>query len=236
MELAAETKASTLALELADTLARINSRSATHVKLSTMTIVARTTVHRVCRDSMAIAASLVDGDGPLGLSVSKHRKRPRLTFYNQITLKHGSKSIKVFDNGTMHVTGCASLEEFSRVVKAVCTLMEETAGIAECVRVTDFDIQMMNLNLCAGKPLYLREMHDICSSMGLTASYDADVYPGLNVKLMVGDRRVTVLMFKSGKVIMTGAKAPTELDEAHKIITDVLARSSGDVDVAVDVE
>lgn len=225
MEAAAEAKAGRLAADLDEAMARINARSATRVTLSTMTITARTTAPKVCRDSMAIAAALVDGDGPLGPCASKRRKRPRATFYNQITLRHGSKSIKVFNNGTVHVTGCASIPEFSRVIGSVCKLMEDTAGIADTVRITDFDVQMINLNFSAGKPLFLREMHDACAAQGFIASYDADVYPGLNVKLPVGggQRRVTTLMFKSGKVIMTGAKSPAELDEAHEVIAGILA-------------
>ena len=103
--------------------------------------------------------------------------------------------------------------------------MEDVAGIeadGPRVMVTSFDVQMINLNFDAGMHLYLQGLCDACVSRGLVASYDSDVYPGLNVKLVADGQRVTVLLFRSGKVIMTGAKSAAQLYEAHLAITDVL--------------
>lgn len=227
MEQGARDKAGALARDLEDALRRINGRTyaciaPTPVALSTMTITARTSATSVCRDSMMIAASLVDGDGPIGLASSKKRKRPMATFYNQVTLRYDTKSVKVFNNGTMHITGCRSPADFVEVASTVCGLMENTAGVAEDVRVLDFQVQMINLNFGVGRELFLQDLRDACAGLGLIASYDSDVYPGLNVKTEVDGQRVTILMFKSGKVIMTGAKTPRHLEEAHRVITAIL--------------
>lgn len=221
--------------EIDAALVRINSRpyaqlQPTPATISTMTVTATLNVSRVCRDSMAIALSVVDGDGPLTVSskhAAKRRKRPSSVFFNQITMRHGTKSVKVFYNGSMHVTGCTSLAEFWKVATAVCAFMGDVAGIettdktgAVCIQ--HFNVQMINMNFGAGKGLFLQELRDTCASLGYIASYDSDTYPGLNIKLPVGDRRITVLMFKSGKVIITGAKTADELDRAHAMITKVL--------------
>jgi len=223
--------------QLTRALETINSRRfknlvPTPATVSTITITSSLNAHRVCRDSMAIAMSLVEGDGPLAPGDSKVRKRKRTAeFFNQVTLRHGSKSIKVFKNGSMHFTGCTSLQQFSDIATSVCTMMRDVAGIEAAdgstdLHIRDFDIQMINLNFGFGKTLYLRGLRDRCTGLGYTASYDADTYPGLNVKLPVGERRVTVLIFKSGKVIITGAKTPHELEQAHAMITEVLDHDS----------
>lgn len=236
METAA-TRARELARDLDACLGRINActyaaLTPTRATISTMTITARLNVQRVCRDSMLIALALAEGgdDTPLTSIPERKthkRKRPCSVFFNQVTLRHGTKSIKVFDNGSVHVTGCTSPRQFLEVADAVCKFMGDIAGIqtvdgGDNVRLLDFDVQMINLNFGVERRLYLQGLRDEYAALGYVASYDSDTYPGLNVKLPVGDRRVTALLFKSGKVIITGAKTSEELEAAHAMVTRVL--------------
>lgn len=216
---------------LTHALRTINARSfvnlmPTKATISTMTITASLNVRRVCRDSVMIALSLIEGDGPLRTSEKPAKRRRTSVFFNQVTIRHGTKSVKVFDNGSMHVTGCTSPTEFLTISSAVCALLGDVAGVetkdGTRVTVTGFDVQMINLNFGAGRQLFLRELRDKCAALGYTASYDADTYPGLNVKIPVANRRITVLIFKSGKIILTGAKTGEELERAHAAIMAVL--------------
>ena len=219
--------------DLTAALRNINSRKfrvlkPTAAAVSTITITSALNVKKVCRDSMLIALSLIDGDGALSSGESRKRKRKRTAeFFNQVTMRHGTKSIKVFGNGSMHFTGCTSLQQFAHIAEEVCAMLRDVAGIEatdgmEDLHLVDFCIQMINLNFGAGRSLHLQGLRDRCTELGYVASYDADMYPGLNVKVPVGERRVTVLLFKSGKVIITGAKTPSELEQAYVMITDVL--------------
>lgn len=231
MEAGVESRARELSDELDGVVGRINARTfqslrPTRATISTMTITASLNVKRVCKDSMVIALSLVDGDGPLTAAKTHKRKRTAV-FFNQITLRHGTKSVKVFFNGSMHVTGCTSPMQFADIASAVCGFMADVAGVETVdgtsdVRITGFDIQMINLNFGAGSQLHLQSLRHRCAAHGYAASYDSDMYPGLNVKVPVGDRHATILLFKSGKVIVTGAKSARELEEAHALITAVL--------------
>lgn len=231
MESEVEQRARALSQELEQAVGRINARTfrrmrPTRASISTMTITASLNVRRVCKDSMVIALSLVDGDGPLTTAKTHKRKRTSV-FFNQITLRHGTKSVKVFLNGSMHVTGCTSPMQFVDISAAVCAFMANVAGVetvdGDCnVRIVGFDIQMINLNFGAGTQLHLQSLRDRCTERGYVASYDSDMYPGLNVKVPVGDRHATVLLFRSGKVIVTGSKSAHELETAHALITDVL--------------
>lgn len=230
-----EATARALWQDLSATMATINARSFETwspgpASLSTMTVTATLNVDTVCRDSMAIALSLVDGDGPLTTrNKNSGRKRKRAEFFNQITMHHGTKSIKVFKNGSMHVTGCSNPLQFVDVATEVCALMGDVAGIeandgSGTIRVTRFDVQMINLNFAAGRHLFLQDLRDDFAARGCVASYDADTYPGLNVKLPIGGRWVTALIFRSGKVIITGAKTAVELSEAHAMVTAAVDR------------
>lgn len=233
--MAVKARALTRQLDLA--LHAINTRGSGKAKVSTMTVTAKLNAPKVCRESLAIALSLVDGDGVL--SSTRHqrgrkgrpgtlaKRKPRAEFFNQVTMYHGTKSIKIFKNGSMHVTGCASPMQFLDVASAACKMLQDTAGVCAddggTVKVVDFSIQMINLNFAAPSALFLQELSQACAVLGYHATYDADTYPGLNVKVPVGEgRRITALLFKSGKIIITGAKTPTELDEAHRMITELV--------------
>lgn len=231
MESDVEQRARALSDELDRAVGRMNGKRFQHLRpsrasISTMTITASLNVKRVCKDSMVIALSLVDGDGPLTTAKTHKRKRTAV-FFNQITLRHGTKSVKVFYNGSMHVTGCTSPMQFADIAAAVCAFMANVAGVETAqgdsnVRVKGFDIQMINMNFGAGAQLHLQSLRDTCTARGYTASYDSDMYPGLNIKVPVGARHATILMFKSGKVIVTGTKSVEELEQAHTLITDLL--------------
>lgn len=207
----------------------------TPVKLTTMTITAMTNVKSVCRLALMMGAEMLDDCGKLSISNgTKKRKRgeeaPPRSFYNQVTLTwNGSKSIKVFDNGRIHVTGCTSILEFMDIVSGVCDLVESTLGDTMRqrlggVRVENFDIHLINLNFAVAIELGLEQLREMFVSRGHVASLDADVYPGLNVKLRIPGvtRMPSVLLFKSGKVIMTGTKTVDELEAAFVVLTDML--------------
>jgi TATA-box binding protein (TBP) (component of TFIID and TFIIIB) len=227
------------ASELDDTLRRINIKRysdmvCTPASVTAMTITAKLNVKAVCRDTVAIALSMVEGDGPLSSTKTKkvetrsRRKRAGSgAFYNQFTMYYGSKSVKVFRNGSVHVTGCQSPREFVRVTKAVCNLIQDIGGIEPeeggRLTVSDVAVRMINMNFGIDRRLHLRALCDVCVAAGFTARYDADVYPGLNVKLPIGGRVITVLLFKSGKVIITGARTAQELECAHAMITSLVA-------------
>lgn len=222
-------RARRLGEELGACLARINA-GGLRAGVSTMTITAKLNVARVCRTSLMLALSLTEDDeGAVltGRERARKRKRPRQTFHNQVTLRHGTKSVKVFENGSMHVTGCTSYLQFLEVAAAVCAFLGDVVGAVTTdgtgsVRLLSMDTQMINLNFGLDRRLHLRGLRDEYAALGYQASYDSDIYPGLNVKLPVGDRRVTALLFKSGKVIITGAKTASELETAHVMLTGVL--------------
>lgn len=192
-----------------------------------MTFTTKLNVERVCRDMVTIALSLVEGDGPLSAkeksdSTSRRRKKHRDVFYNQVTMRHGTKSIKVFNNGSMHVTGCTSPEQFVQIAREVCEFMRDVAGVADDVRVDDFNIQMINVNFSTGSALHLQGMKAVCIERGYAATYDPDVYPGLNIKVPVNTRHVTLLVFRSGRIIITGAKGVSDIVAAHTRMAEML--------------
>ena len=197
--------------------------------VSTMTLTAQLNVTSVCRDKLLVAVGWMEGEGPLTAEPkptrpsSKPPKPRRPDFNNQTTVRHGTKSIKMFRNGSVHVTGCKTLDDFVQAVTAVCDAMTQAGIETDGVRVTGFDTQMINVTFNANVTLGLRELRDLCLGRGWAAMYNADVYPGLNLKIPVGNgRTVTALAFRSGNVILTGGKTAAHVLEAHASLTHLL--------------
>lgn len=212
---------------LHNAVAQMNAREYRNIRptpasISTMTITCKLNVASVYPLDAELAVSM--SDGPLEIALPKKRKRSHLEFYNQITMRHGKASIKVFKNGSMHLTGCKSMAQFVLVSSAVCAMLECVSD--QAVRVTDFDVHMINVHFGVGKQLYLRGLRDlVCvEDKRYNAVYDPDVYPGLNVKIPVDGQYVTVLAFRSGKILVTGAKTAGQVQAAHAIITDIVDR------------
>jgi TATA-box binding protein (TBP) (component of TFIID and TFIIIB) len=230
-----------LSRDLVASIAHLRSRrhrgmQPSPVNLTTMTITAALNLTKVCHQSLLLAAELAGDSGPITKAPDKKRKAKKRKapeadsrdpeFYNQVTLQHGTKSIKVFKNGSLQVTGCKSPLQFLGIAEDMCRFMEDDAGMGSMmghIHVTDFRVQMINLNFEVGTALYLALLRDMFISKGHMASYDADVYPGLNVKLRLQTgAMVTVLVFRSGKLIITGAKTAPDMEAAYSQVMLVL--------------
>jgi TATA-box binding protein (TBP) (component of TFIID and TFIIIB) len=155
-------------------------------------------------------------------------------FYNQLTMwyKDGTKkSIKLFINGNVHVTGCRSLKEYVCLVRRVCMFLNNIFANGEPVcRASSIDIQMINTNFGINIGLDLSKLKKVLLGYGRCATYDREVYPGLNLKVPTSyGREASVLVFISGNIIITGAKHFLEIYEAYKFILDSIYANSKDL-------
>lgn len=72
---------------------------------------------------------------------------------------------------------------------------------------------MMNGDLCVGRTVSRETLNSIvCQQYGITSNLDADTYPGVIMKYSVYGKQITISVFSSGKVIITGANARTQIE------------------------
>lgn len=146
------------------------------------------------------------------------RGKVKKNFFNQATLTFKditTKSIKIFTNGKLQMTGITSLLEGQRVAHKVCGLIgkcTETNVIPVSV-----DIAMINSDFCIRKNVnLLRLMSKITGDVMF--SYDPDTYPGLKMKY----NNVSIFVFSTGSVVITGSKSVYDLHNAFKYITNLV--------------
>ena len=149
-----------------------------------------------------------------GLSLGKKTKGvDSKSFFNQLTIKAGTTSIKIFRNGAIHVTGAKSVVHFVDVIDRVCTVLGHVMETNPSLE--SASISMINVIFCAARTLPLMVLRQAMEDAGHAASYDPDAYPGINAKVL----EITVLIFTTGSVIISGAKTPEHVAEVYAIVT-----------------
>lgn len=147
-------------------------------------------------------------------------------FYNQLTFEFvdgtSKKSIKIFPNGRVHVTGCSDMDDCHKVMHQICFVM--TTALKTPVKIESFDIYMINTNFTMNSTLNLYTVINIMKKKGFNVSFNPEVYSAVKVKFSpgIGMKQITASIFSSGCVLITGAVSLKEITEAYKLLVNSL--------------
>lgn len=149
-------------------------------------------------------------------------------FRNQASLRHGGKSAKIFYNGSLHVTGCASPKDFVDVAVAVATFVHAATGIELTPK--SVGIQMINagttiLDKSSGLPMCFRPrtLSSEATAAGFVADFDSERHPGVKLPLYDNGTKVaTACVFQTGSVSIIGARNPRYLAAAFENLVNVI--------------
>jgi TATA-box binding protein (TBP) (component of TFIID and TFIIIB) len=140
-------------------------------------------------------------------------------FNNQVTVKSGNASIKIFTNGRVHCTGSQSLVFFIECMDRLCRTLSVTLERA--------DIVMINLNFGCQRSIPLPILKDY-----LGISYDPDCYSGVKGTVVQGNASATIMAFSTGSVIISGGStSPAGLHAIYEhvcIMLDTIFRTHRD--------
>lgn len=147
-------------------------------------------------------------------------------FYNQLTFEFvdgtSKKSVKIFPNGRIHITGCSDVDDCHKVMHQICIIMSCT--LRTPVKIESFDIYMINTNFTMNSTLNLYTVINIMKKKGFNVSFNPEVYSAVKVKFSpgIGMKQITASIFSSGCVLITGAVNLKEITEAYKILANSL--------------
>lgn len=175
-------------------------------------------------------------DSDLVVRTNRRRSKKSIRqrhFFNSVTLEFGKKTIKAFQNGSLHVTGCTSLTHCLDMVRQFVSAMPWDV---DKIFITDFKIQTYNLKMGFKKvvddggkltPSYidLTKMNDVLQRKdGMMCRYTPDVYHGLVLKTVCEDtkKQLSFLCFYTGIFIITAVTNPTELAYGLRFIMSLL--------------
>lgn len=114
----------------------------------------------------------------------------------------------------MIVTGAKSLEDSTNAAKKYTAIIKKVGFPAHF---NDFKVQNMTATCDVGFPIRLE---GFIYAHSAHATYEPELFPGLVYRM--ADPKVVLLIFVSGKVVVTGAKTAEALGMAIENIFDYL--------------
>ena len=126
----------------------------------------------------------------------------------------------IFKTGKIVCTGTSSVEESKIAAKKYARNIKK---IGYAVKFSNFKIQNI-VGSCDVK-FHIR-LSEILTGNPQLCQYEPEVFPGLVYRLP--DPKVTLLIFSTGKLVLTGAKEEGQLEKAYRKIYPLLAANRND--------
>jgi TATA-box binding protein (TBP) (component of TFIID and TFIIIB) len=183
-------------------------------------------------------------------SKAKKKKKQKKAFYNQATLKiissfKSSKkpvNVKLFKNGSIQMTGCVSLDNIVDTLTILCDELVKVRAILEplkmksmviksyvgdaseinITKVNDVKIRMINSNFRIGFKVDREQLYQILLGDGIECTYEPCVHACINIKYYTNSDKVSIFVFESGAIIITGGKSKDNVVGAYNFITKKL--------------
>lgn len=161
-------------------------------------------------------------------------------FFNQVPIniniskKNKPISIKLFTNGTIHLTGCKSIHN---VTDALNVLFNELKSIqSEFEFVDDLSslkvenlkqvkIAMINSNFTMPFNIDRTKLFECLKKDKITSSYDSLIHAGVIIRhtTSINDNKIiTILVFEKGAIIITGARNYQQILSAYNFINQYI--------------
>ena len=121
----------------------------------------------------------------------------------------------IFASGKMVCTGAKSEEESRKAARQYAKIIQK---LNYNVKFSSFKIQNIVGSCDVGFKISLEGL----STQNRYCNYEPEVFPGLIFKMI--DPKIVLLIFVSGKIVLTGAKERNEIYEAFKKILPVLQK------------
>ena len=184
--------------------------------------------------------------------IKKRKKKKKKIFYNQATIhviQDGKiMNVKLFNNGRVQITGLKHENQGEILVNKLLQYFKDFEIVCDYTKLIDSQIVMINSDFDLGFEINREELHKEIIDSDIYSSYEPCIYPGVNIKYFInsnntfsgicdcnrlcngkgkgcgdGDcKKVTIAVFKSGKVIITGGSNKSQINESYRFITNFI--------------
>jgi TATA-box binding protein (TBP) (component of TFIID and TFIIIB) len=178
-------------------------------------------------------------------SVQTRKKNNNRSFDNQLTMEvivTGEKkiNIKIFKNGSFQMTGCKSIVDcnivlnklINRLTQDIATYNKELNKIVDITFVEDVDLEnifvsgfkidMINSNFKKNYNINRDALFEILKTKGVKCRHEPLIHACVNIKYPIPDdptdRTVSIFVFQSGNIIITGARNKDQIIKAYNWI------------------
>lgn len=177
----------------------------------------------------------------------KRKEKKKRIFYNQATIhvSHAGKlmNVKLFNNGKFQMTGLKKETHPLEISERLIHYFQSLDIVDPEMKVVNHRIVLINSNFELGFEINRDILHKEIVQQGIYSSFEPCIYPGVNIKYYIntnnsngvcccnsicngkgrangdGDcKKVTIAVFKSGNIIITGGQNKKQLYTAYQFI------------------
>ena len=168
-------------------------------------------------------------------------------------------NVKIFNNGRIQMTGLKTKNQGLKVMeKLLVKCMDLEEGKREEIfsdinpQIKDSDIVLINSDFDAGFKIKRENLQRLIISQGYYSSFEPTIYPGVNIKYYFNKekqvtgicnccgpcngkgkdglcKKITVAVFNSGKIIITGGQSYEHLNTAYDFITEIIEKNKNEL-------
>lgn len=175
-------------------------------------------------------------------------KKSKRAFFNQVSIKIKSKygnnpNVKLFKNGSIQLTGCKGEKHFIELLEIVCRELLKVKAIVDpktmntvvvkpfvtnrnnidISKITNINIRMINSNYNIGFRIDREKLYSLLLKKNIDCSFEPCVHACVNIKHNYKNvEKISIFVFESGSIIITGAKTWDHINSAYTFITTTL--------------
>jgi len=173
------------------------------------------------------------------------KKKTKRSFYNQVTIGIKTSNdkivnIKIFINGSIQMTGCDGLYSCIEGLETLCNEIKKVKGIINpsisnkiiiktfttkpdnvvINKINDVKIRMINSNFDIGFQVNREKLYKILLDEKINCVFEPIIHACVNIKFNYKNKeKISIFVFESGAIIITGAKTKNQIFDAYKFIT-----------------
>lgn len=164
-------------------------------------------------------------------------------------------NVKIFNNGKIQMTGVKNINQGEKVLITLINIIQNIpSDILEIIltnkllQSNPIEIALINSDFDCGFKIKREILHRKIIEKGYYSSFEPTIYPGVNIKYYFNKekqddgicncktqcngkgkngfcKKITVAVFNSGKIIITGGQSYEQLNKAYEFINDILKNS-----------
>lgn len=173
------------------------------------------------------------------------------TFFNQLTIHlfyNKLINIKLFNNGKIQLTGINEISIITNIIQLLIDELSSKDIINKETTIQNYKIVLINSDFDIGYKINREVLYRYMIDHNIFCTYEPCTYPGVNIKYYyninnndtgicicdnichgksdgIGNNRckkVTIAVFKSGKIIITGGQNTEQVTKAYQFIKNIL--------------
>ena len=181
----------------------------------------------------------------------KRKKKVKKIFYNQATIhifyEGKIMNVKLFNNGRIQITGLKKEYQGVQLINDFINYLMDLSIINNPINIINHKIVLINSDFDIGYEINREQLQNEIINNGIYSTYETCIYPGVNIKYYInknnfngicpctvpcngkgnGDgnglcKKVTIAVFKSGKIIITGGQKKSQLEESYRFIKNFI--------------